>query len=296
MSTSPSSSLRPRGIIALLLAAAIPALAAPPPRAASNQPHAAVTNMRIARLDLARMTPAFALAVHNPNPVPLHISAVEYTLDVGTARVAQARHAAAFVARPRAAAAITVNVPVAFADLYDAVGGPRSAARCAYRFAAIVTCAADGRASVRLPAELRGTLPVIAAPVITLKSMRVDSLTREGANLIVTLNVSNPNAFEIAVNRLTYDLAMNNSPWARGAMPARVELPPQRASHVHVPVTLALATFRELPVLLARNEPSRYRLRGYVDAQTSLPELRTLTLPYDRSGVVNLRNLAAAPL
>jgi len=287
--------LRPHGIVALLLAAAIPALAAPPPLSASNQPRAAVTCMRIARVDLARMTVAFALAVHNPYTVPLRITAVEYTLDVGTARVAQARHAAAFVARPQGAAAITVNVPVAFVDLYDAVGGPRSAARCACRFAATVSCAAGARAPVHLFAEYRGTLPVIAAPVIALKSMRVNSINREGANLIVTLNVNNPNPFEIAVNRLTYDLAMNDSPWARGAVPARVQLPPQRSSLVHVPVTLALATFRELPVLLARNEPSRYRLHGYIDAQTSLPELRTLALPYDHSGIVNLRNLAAAP-
>lgn len=268
-----------------LLAAALPA-------ATWHEPRATVTNMRIARVDLARMSVAFGLVVHNPNPTPLRLTALDYTLDAGTSRLAQARHAAAFTAPPRGAAAITVNVPVAFDALYDAVGNPQAASRCPYAFAAIITCAADGRAPVRVQTEHRGTLPVISAPLITLKSMRVDSINPDGANMIVTLNVSNPNAFNIAVNRLTYDLAMNDAWWARGAVPARVELPPQRATLVTIPVTLALATFRELPLLLARNEPARYRLRGYVDAQTSLPELRTLAMPYDRTGVVNLRKLA----
>lgn len=271
----------------LMLAAALPAVT-------WHEPRAAVTNMRIARIDLARMTVAFGLVLHNPNAIPLRITSLDYTLDAGTTRLAQARHAAAFIARPRRAAAITVNVPVAFDNVYDAAGNPQTASRCAYTFAATVTCAADRHAPVRVRTEQRGTLPVISAPSITLKSMRVDSITPDGANMIVTLNVSNPNAFNIAVNRLTYDLAMNDAQWARGAVPTRVELPPQRATLAHIPVTLALATFRELPLLLARNEPARYRLRGYLDAHTSLPELRTLAMPYDRTGVVNLRELANA--
>lgn len=271
----------------LVLAVALPA-------ATWQLPHAAVTNMRIARIDLARMTAAFGLVVNNPNATPLRITAVDYTLDAGTTRLAQARHAAAFTAPPRGAAAITVNVPVAFDALYDAVGNPQAASRCPYAFAALITCAADGRAPVRVRTEHRGTLPVISAPLITLKSIRVDSINPDGANMIVTLNVSNQNAFHMAVNRLTYDLAMNDARWARGAVPTRVELPPQRATLVTIPVTLALATFRELPLLLARNEPARYRLHGYLHAHTSLPELRTLAMPYARTGVVHLRELVGA--
>ncbi len=257
-----------------------------------NEPVLSITNVHVSRLTLERMTVSTSVVVGNPNNVPLRVTALDYTLDAGTSRVTQARYPAAFVAAAHSSVAIAMPVQVPFDYLHAAAGGPQAGPRTPYRLVCGVSYEAQGQAPARTVVERRGMLPVISAPVIKLKSLRVSNLTLEAADVVVALLVSNPNTFGITVNRLTYDLALDNEQWARGAFPARLELPAQRATTVNVPVSLARGMVRALPGMVARGEPVRYRLHGYLDAQTTLPELRTLSMPYDRSGMVNLRDLA----
>ncbi|MEJ2540326.1 MAG: LEA type 2 family protein [Gemmatimonadota bacterium] len=138
---------------------------------------------------------------------------------------------------------------------------------------------------------------LVKQPVVSLAEIQVASLGLSGATVEVTLDVTNPNSFDLDARAVEYTLfylpavdraaAGSDEDWrtlAAGRTAEPVTLPGNGV--VQVPVAIPF-TFRELGEAagsLLRDGTLRYRFQGAFTVGSPVGELR---IPFDRTGVLD---------
>ena len=113
---------------------------------------------------------------------------------------------------------------------------------------------------------------------MALDTVRVTRLTASDTRFIVALTVQNPNAYDLAVNALDVDLALEGEPLLAGSLPSPTVLAAGTATRVEVEARTTLAAVAAALDRVARRTTVRYEVKGTAVVQDGL------RLPFARSG------------
>lgn len=120
------------------------------------------------------------------------------------------------------------------------------------------------------------------APKVSVAEINIKRLGLFEQIFDVGLRVNNPNDFDIAIEGLEFELAVNGREFATGAAHTHARLPAFASAVVHVDTTTQssslLQQMKTLPELLQDGVPYRIRGRIKIDRADDW-------LPFDRSGV-----------
>ena len=141
-------------------------------------------------------------------------------------------------------------------------------------------------AAVLLLAGLLGACATIGRavfkePVVEVRNVRVDGLGITGGSLDLELAVYKPNNFDLEATRFTYNLLMDSTRVATGAIDTRQTFRSGDSSIVRIPIDFAYAGLGRAGQELMRSGSVNYRVAGDVTVATPLGNF---TRPYDRTG------------
>lgn len=122
---------------------------------------------------------------------------------------------------------------------------------------------------------------VVAPPSISVQDVSLQSLSLTQGTGLVSLNVTNPNAFPIPLEGVQYNLRLNGTPVASGDQRQAMYLPPNQPTAVQIPVQLQLATIMQLAPVLWQNRSVQYQLDGAV-------RLPFISVPFQRQGGIGV--------
>ena len=110
-----------------------------------------------------------------------------------------------------------------------------------------------------------------------------------GAKLLLQLEVENPNAFSVLLERLDYGLKLNGYDVGGGVVKQAVKVGEEGRGTVSLPlfINFSQAGMGLYQALLGQGV--RYDLSGSLDASSTHPLLEAFRIPLDRQGSVNLR-------
>jgi LEA14-like dessication related protein len=109
------------------------------------------------------------------------------------------------------------------------------------------------------------------------------SLTR--AELELSLQVENSNAFSLLLNQFNYDFQVNNRSWAIGKNSEAQAIDAKKANSIKIPMNLNFLEMGTVAYqLLTSKAPLNYRFAGQFDFGSSEPFLKSLKLPVDYTG------------
>jgi len=122
--------------------------------------------------------------------------------------------------------------------------------------------------------------PGMEAPSITVSELRPKESTFLEQRFVATLRIQNPNAFDIPVEGVSYDLELNGKPFAKGVGKAEVVIP---AYGQHVVETEAITTLmgfvRQLEQARSGGPKFSYRLTGKLKLRD-----RTFPVAFEMTG------------
>ena len=115
--------------------------------------------------------------------------------------------------------------------------------------------------------------PALIAPEIDVTNIALETLTFTGAQIILTLAVINPNARDITVEKIDYQLIINNNPSIRGTITQQEIFPAKKTRSVNVPAVLYYD--EQLPVFLdaIQRPTASYRIKGNVTVKEEINAL-----------------------
>jgi len=122
---------------------------------------------------------------------------------------------------------------------------------------------------------------VVAPPSISVQDVSLQSLSLTQGTGLVSLNVTNPNAFPIPLEGVQYNLRLNGTQVASGDQRQSMYLQPNQPTAVQIPVQLQLATLMQLAPVLWQNRAVQYQLDGSV-------RLPFISVPFQRQGGIGV--------
>ena len=134
--------------------------------------------------------------------------------------------------------------------------------------AAIGGCATIGRA-------------VFEEPVVDFRSLRINGLGVTGGSLDLQLAVFNPNGFDLEATRFTYNLLMDSTRVAEGALDTRQTFRSGDSTVVTIPINFSYAGLGRAGRELLQRGTVNYRVLGDVTVDTPLG---SFTRPYTSTG------------
>lgn len=78
----------------------------------------------------------------------------------------------------------------------------------------------------------------VMPPKVTLNSVEIDGLSLDGVELLLNVDVSNPNGFGANVGRLEYKVDVDGTEMANGRMPQEVFVPAGGSAQIAIPFTV----------------------------------------------------------
>lgn len=250
---------------------------------------------RVLSSQLVGLTPTDArletrFEVSNPNAFSIALGALDYQLSVNDASVLDGRQDEGASLAAGAATEVTLPLRLDFAEAMELVSGLRGRESLEYRVDAGMTVNIPVAGQRRVPVSVSGEVPIPRLPSIRASNLRLDRLTLSSADLLLTLEVDNPNIFELVIDRFSYEFALNNQRVAGGDGRQRVRLQEQGRGLIELPLSISLTEVgRNLSQALIDGEPLDYGLSFETDLQTGLPEMGRFPFSAVEEGVVNLR-------
>ncbi len=136
--------------------------------------------------------------------------------------------------------------------------------------------------AIVLTACSSGVPDVIEQPKISIQNIAVQNISLTQGTALVTINVSNPNAFPIPLQGIEYGLRLNGHPVASGDQTQTVSLGARQEVPVTIPIKLDFVQLLQLAPEAMRARNLHYDLTGAV-------KLPFVKVPFQRQGGVGVQ-------
>jgi LEA14-like dessication related protein len=252
-------------------------------------PTVTVADQRLTRLDFERVNLAFGIQVENPNPVALNLAGLDYELKLDGHSFASGKQSKQMSLAASGASRFELPLSIAFKEIYQGIADLREKDEIPYELTTGLVIDVPLLGKLRYPVTTQGVLPLPRLPTIAVKSLALQKLTYSGATLSLSLEVDNPNAFNVALNNLNYDFVVNGKRWLNGSKPSLGTVTQNQKNLITLPVTLNFMEMgSSLYGLLKGGTDLDYRLSGKLDASSSQQLIGNFAMPFDNSGRISL--------
>ena len=281
---------RPRRVLALFLSLPLAAFAASCQTIGSalksaDRPTARITSTSLSDLTLDAASLNFDVEVSNPYSVALPLASLKYDL-ASNARQFLSGSAPLTGSIP-AKGVKTISLPanVRFADLLGVLSGVRPGQLVPYDAALTLGVNAPGLGPLELPIKKSGTLPVPAAPDVTLGGLTWDELSLNRAAATMRLDILNTNQFPLDLSAMDTTLALAGRSVGKTSIASPLALGAGESGSLEVPVSFSPLEFGMGMLNILRGNSADYRINGTVEGATPFGPI---SLPFDRSGQTSL--------
>jgi LEA14-like dessication related protein len=122
---------------------------------------------------------------------------------------------------------------------------------------------------------------VFRNPELQFRAIRINSLGIDGASLDILVDVYNPNAYGLGVERLSYDLMIENVHWGVGSTDLPIALDAGRSTTVRLPLQISWSRLGDVGRDALRTGSVNYGVSGEMTVATSIG---SRSVPFSKSG------------
>ena len=250
--------------------------------------------LRLEQVELMRLTPTNAelvghFTVNNPNGFGVSMGALDYRLSMNESEVLAGVQEQGQRLEAGAETQVSVPLVLSFAELATLVQGFSSQSEIDYELAGGMRFEVPVAGSIRVPARTTGSLPVPRLPTVSIQGLKVEQVSLSGAAMVLSLQLNNPNVFELLIEDLSYELALEHEPVASGTTRQRVRLAAESDGLLEIPLEVSfLAAGRSLYMALETDQAVAYGLSIDSDFGTSIPQMSRFPFSAIEEGQIRL--------
>ncbi|MFB3925606.1 MAG: LEA type 2 family protein [Syntrophales bacterium] len=128
---------------------------------------------------------------------------------------------------------------------------------------------------------------IIESPTIILKDITVQQISLTELNLLLGMDIENPNSFDLELKALEFKLFLNDDEIGTGILQNELLVPKSCISAVHVPIAASYKNPGSYLKFLLGGRDLNYRLEGKAKIKSLLG---TKSIPFKKEGQVRLGN------
>ncbi len=255
-----------------------------------QKPTAKVGNIKLTGFNFNEISLNIDVLIQNPNAFGVKLASYDYSLSTDNSELLSGQQPSGIQVLANTQSKLTVPVTVEFKKLYSFITGYKNQDSTQLDFAAGLGFELPVIGPIRVPVSHQLHVPNVKLPKISLGHLKINSMNFTGATLDFLVNVENNNYFDLLMKNFNFDLKVNGTSWADGALSSAKKLNNKKSTEYHIPVKLDfLKMGTTVFQLLSQESPSLdYSLDGKADFGSSLKLFEEMALPIQESGKVNL--------
>lgn len=254
-----------------------------------QKPRVTVNDVRLTGLNLQKIDLTFDVNIQNPNALSATLAGFDYDFQLGGSSFITGRQDKQLTIESMGQSKVEIPVSLTFKEIYQTYQSLKNQDSTKYKLACGLMFDLPVLGRTRIPVSKSGDVPLIKIPKVNIGSLKLKKISFSGADLLLNLQLDNPNNFSFALDKLNYDFAINNKTWAKGLTQEKLSINKKGKSRVSIPISL---NFRQMGTtiynIVTGNQALNYNLKGNVDLNTSVPMLKNVSLPINRSGQINI--------
>ncbi|MBN1426304.1 LEA type 2 family protein [Candidatus Fermentibacteria bacterium] len=280
---------RTLAILVVVLAVMVQGCSTVQELARAQKPRVTVANARISGLSFDAVDLAVDLKVINPNSFSLPLAGLDFDLSLDGRSVLTGNRPQSVTVPAGGQRIISLPLSLRFRDLYASVTSLHGRDEATYGLSCGLSFDLPVLGRTKVPVQHAGTLPMVKLPSLSVSRLHVRDLTLTGATMDIVLSMSNPNAFDLSMKQIGYNLSINGASWVTGQSHRTDSIPRKGHGELRIPVSLDfLHIGAGIYDLVRGSSEVSYQLGGSVGLGTSLPLLQQATLPLNESGSIRI--------
>ncbi|MCG7966272.1 MAG: LEA type 2 family protein [Candidatus Thiodiazotropha taylori] len=253
------------------------------------QPTGEVKGVKLSGLDLRGIDLLFDVEVDNPNPVAISLDGLDYDLKLLNRSFLKGQQSMGMSLAADGTSQVKLPVRMEFERLLQHYSELSNRDDVPYQLDLGLGIDVPLLGRVRLPMSYQGRLPVPKLPDVRVSRIDVQRLSLQAIDLMLELEVENPNRFALMLQRLDYQFKLNGIDVGQGAAAQSLNIDKQGKGRVRLPLSLDLQKAGGgLYSALMGGRGLSYELSGMLDATGDSPLIGDIKIPLDRQGSFNL--------
>lgn len=254
-----------------------------------KKPMVELGDARLTGLSFDKADLLFKINITNPNAVGINLSGFDYALSLNQNNFLNGKNSDALQINANDNSTIDFPVSLGFKQIFDTFQNLKNADTIAYKLDLNLGFDLPVLGVTPIPLSTSGNLPSVKLPEIGLHSLKLEKVGLTGANLLLRLNVDNPNGWSLDLQKLNYSLDINDRKWITGTSANAMSIQKHGNSVIDIPFNLNFLDMgRSVYDLVSGNQSLSYKLGGNADLKSSIPLLGQFDLPFNKSGSINL--------
>ena len=256
-----------------------------------RKPSLSITDVRVTDFAFDEIELTYDVQVDNPNPVAVQMLSYDYDFNINSNDFIEGSQDKQLRIESSGTSTFQIPMRLNFQELYNLFNGLRGKNEADYNLMANLNFDLPVLGETTLPLEKNGSLPMIKLPKINVSSLQVNDVNFSKADLVLNLQVDNPNGFGLLVNALSYDLNVNGRNWVDGTNSDRITIDKNNSNRIAIPISLNITEIGSSVVQLLNNSGGLdYKLNGSFDFGATHPLLQKVQtdFSFDQAGDVPL--------
>ncbi|MBN2279918.1 MAG: LEA type 2 family protein [Candidatus Marinimicrobia bacterium] len=254
-----------------------------------QKPTAEIQNISLEKLSLEKADLLFHIKISNPNPVAIHLAGFDYDLVLNENSFLKGDNGSKIDINASDDGFVNFPLTLNFQNLYNTYQGLKEADEILYTLNLGLNMELPFLGNVRIPISKSDQLPTVKIPGIQVKSINMDQLSLTKADMILQIEVDNPNKWALNLNKMNYNLIVNSKKWAVGDLSQKVSVQGKEKSILEIPFSLNyLDVGASVFSMIKNNQNFNYQLSGSADIGSSLKILQNFNFPFEKVGSIQL--------
>ncbi len=199
------------------------------------------------------------IVIDNPNPVELDLSGIDYKFELADNQLAAGKSNDSISIG--ATGKSKTNFPVSIdydeiKSIYDAAKGQDE---IPYTFSGTVSLNTP-IGEIPIPFKTKGMMPIVRIPKINsvyIKDFKLKGLTSAG--MVIGMDIKNPNAFPLVINKLKYNLSLEDDDFTSGKLENQ-EIAAKSNGTIKIPVDINLQSVGMSVFSMLKNGGGEYSM------------------------------------
>jgi LEA14-like dessication related protein len=254
-----------------------------------QKPTVSVSEVRLTGLNLQKIDLAFDVNIQNPNALSATLAGFDYDFQLGGSSFLTGNQDKQLTIESLGQSQVEIPVSLTFKEIYKTYQSLKNQDSTTFKLACGLMFDLPVLGKTRIPVSKSGDVPLLKIPKVNIGSLKLKKLSFSGADLLLNLELDNPNNFSFALDKLNYDFVINNKTWAKGLTQEKLSINKKGKSTVTIPISLNFMQMgRTIYNIVTSNQALNYNLKGDVDLNTSLAMLKKVNLPINKTGQINI--------
>jgi LEA14-like dessication related protein len=233
------------------------------------------------------LTYVFYIHISNSSSSAYFLSGYEYRFVVNQMRYfhLQIPLEKRIMIAPKKSKILSFPIKITYAHLFRLVKGIETEDQVEGTWSGTLTFADKRKERGRLAFSFSGHFPILQAPQIEFRTLRVKELTIGGAEVVFVAGFGNPNVFALTVERISYECYLRNSLIIEESVTEERAIPSHGETAFSLPMLMNFFEVGKDVYTHLHRSSTLCRFTGEIEVET---EWGRVKIPFDKTGRITI--------